>query len=236
MAGLGSRFSKVGYSKPKPLIEFSGKTMIEHVMENLYIPDAKFHLICQASHVVQYEKDFARIQRLNNVAITPIDSITEGTACSVLFARNKIDPSQKLLIANCDQIVDFNVLEFVENMTERDLDGSILIFRDENRDPKWSYAKIENDLVTEVREKLPISDFATVGLYLFRQASDFIDGAIQMIIENDRTNGEFYTAPVYNYLQGSGAKIGIYEIDQVSMHGIGTPDDLEKYLSSGRVK
>ena len=35
MAGLGSRFSKSGYSVPKPLIEIGNKTMIETVINNL---------------------------------------------------------------------------------------------------------------------------------------------------------------------------------------------------------
>ena len=50
-----------------------------------------------------------------------------------------------------------------------------------------------------------------------------------MISRNDRINGEFYTCPVYNYLI-KGLKIGIYEIHEDSMHGIGTPEDLKSFL------
>ena len=35
MAGLGSRFAKAGYTKPKPFIDVAGHTMIERVMANL---------------------------------------------------------------------------------------------------------------------------------------------------------------------------------------------------------
>ena len=51
-----------------------------------------------------------------------------------------------------------------------------------------------------------------------------------MIIENERSNGEFYTCPIYNYLIKEGAKIGVFEVDSSSMHGIGTPEDLEKFI------
>ncbi len=51
-----------------------------------------------------------------------------------------------------------------------------------------------------------------------------------MIAYNDRTNNEFYTAPAYNYMIKAGAGLGIYEIEESQMHGIGTPEDLEKYL------
>ena len=49
-------------------------------------------------------------------------------------------------------------------------------------------------------KKEAISKFATVGIYMFNKGSDFVDGAIDMIINNDRVNNEFYTCPVYNFL------------------------------------
>ena len=73
----------------------------------------------------------------------------------------------------------------------------------------------------------PISDLATVGIYLFRKGSDFCKSALDMIVNNERVNNEFYTCPVYNYMINSGAKVGIFEIPYENMHGIGTPHDLE---------
>ncbi|NBW52076.1 MAG: nucleotidyl transferase, partial [Betaproteobacteria bacterium] len=65
--------------------------------------------------------------------------------------------------------------------------------------------------------------------------SDFVDAAIDMFIERDRVNNEYYTCPTYNYAIGAGKKIGIYNIAVEAMHGIGTPEDLNAYLSSGRI-
>ena len=98
--------------------------------------------------------------------------------------------------------------------------------------PKWSFAKLDQDnFVVEVKEKEVISDFATVGIYLFNTGSKFVDSAIDMIVENDRVNNEFYTCPVYNYMIKRGAKIGIFNIKFEQMHGIGTPEDLIKYVN-----
>ena len=38
--------------------------------------------------------------------IVPIDSVTEGAACTVLLAERAIDPDDPLVIANSDQWVD----------------------------------------------------------------------------------------------------------------------------------
>src|SRR3546814_764108 len=155
--------------------------------------------------------------------------MTEGTACTLLHARNEVAENAPLMIANCDQIVDFDCADFVTDCFSRDLDGSILVFREPDRNPKWSYARPDDrGIVVEVAEKRPISDLATVGIYLFRNARLFIDSAIDMISRNDRVNNEFYTCPVYNYAIRAGARIGIYEIPRTAMHGLGTPEDLER--------
>jgi len=124
-----------------------------------------------------------------------------------------------------------NIADLIDDCKDRKLDGTILTFIDHYKDPKWSFAKLdENSLVTEVKEKVVISEFATVGIYLYSKGKDFVDASIDMIIENDRVNNEFYTCPTYNYAIQDGSKIGIYNIEFEQMHGIGTPEDLNLYL------
>jgi dTDP-glucose pyrophosphorylase len=105
------------------------------------------------------------------------------------------------------------------------------VFQDPTMDPKWSFVKVdEAGLVLEVAEKKPISDLATVGIYLFTKGKDFVSAALDMMIANDRVNNEFYTCPVYNYMIRKGSRIGIYEVPMKSMAGLGTPDDLLQFL------
>ena len=47
----------------------------------------------------------------------------------------------------------------------------------------------EQGLVTEVAEKNPISDIATVGYYYWKQGSDFVKYAEDMIEKDIRVNG-----------------------------------------------
>lgn len=232
MAGAGSRFVNAGYKTPKPFIDVLGKPMIVRVMENLFYPDAKYILVIRKEHM-EVESDLVEeIKRNFNVVFIPIDKLTEGSASTVLFARKYINNETPLLVANSDQLMDMEVADYINECKDRKLDGSILTFIDKTRDIKWSFAKIDDKgLVTEVKEKMGISDYATVGLYYFTKGKDFVNSAIDMIIENDRVNGEFYTCPVYNYVIKDNGKIGIYNIDFNQMHGLGTPDDLNKYLT-----
>ena len=158
------------------------------------------------------------------ILVTPQGFKTRGAAETVLLVRDQIDNDDPLVIANCDQLVEIDHSGW--NIEETD--GAILTFK--ATDPKWSFVKIENGYVTQVAEKNPISDDATVGIYYWKKGSDFVKYAEQMIAKDIRTNGEFYVAPVYNEAIADGKKIIAYQVDK--MWGLGTPEDLEAYVRS----
>ncbi len=232
MAGLGSRFAKEGYSKPKPFIDVLGKPMIERVMENLSIPNATYILIARKEHIELQAETIKVLKKKFDIIVESIDKVTEGAVCTVLHTRKYINNETPLLLANCDQIVDTDIQSYIEDCFIKKADGSILTFIDAERNPKWSFAKVDdNNWVTEVKEKEAISEFATVGLYFFSKGKYCVDYALDMIVRNERVNNEFYTCPVYNYALADGKKITHYLMDFNKMYGIGTPDDLNKFLS-----
>ena len=230
MAGAGSRFAKAGYKKPKPFIDVLGKPMICHVLDNLDMPGAKFILLARKEHYDNEPETIQWIKDNYNVEFVLIDKLTEGAACTVLHAHRLINNDTPLLIANSDQIVDMDITDYINDSNGRNLDGSVLCFQD--NDTKWSYARIdENGYITEIKEKVVISEYATVGIYYFAKGRVFVENAMDMFVRNDRVNNEFYVAPVYNYAIEKAGKFGIYNIDMNQMHGTGTPEDLDKYIA-----
>ncbi len=233
MAGAGSRFSNAGFSKPKPFIDVAGKPMLIRVLENLALPEVRYILVARREHMEAEVALVKEIESKYKATFIGIDGLTEGTACTVLHARKLIDNNMPLIIANSDQIVEFDPQAFITDSFTRELDGSILTFQDEKRDPKWSFASIDlHGHVLEVKEKKAISDFATVGIYFYQRGSDFIDATIEMILNQDRVNGEYYTCPTYNYLIKNKKRIGIFNVTKGAMHGMGTPEDLETFINS----
>ena len=227
MAGAGSRFEKAGYTFPKPLIEVNKKPMIQVVVENLNI-DANYIFIVQKSHREKYNLDTLLNLIAPNAKIVEVDGITEGAACTTLLAKEFIDNDMPLVMANSDQFVEWDSNEFMYKMNETDCDGGIVSFTSTH--PKWSFAKInEEGLVTEVAEKNPISDIATVGIYYWKKGSDYVKFAEEMISKDIRVNNEFYVCPVFNQAIEDGKEIRTYNIK--GMWGLGTPEDLNSYLS-----
>jgi HAD superfamily hydrolase (TIGR01509 family) len=226
MAGAGSRFEKAGYTFPKPLIDVEGDPMIKIVTENLNIK-ANYIYIVQKSHREKYNLDTLLGMVSPGCKIVEIEGITEGAASTTLLAKEYIDNDNPLVMANSDQFIEWDSNEFMYKMSETDCDGGIVTFKSTH--PKWSFAKVnESGLVTEVAEKNPISDIATVGVYYWKKGSDYVRYAEQMIEKNLRVNNEFYVCPVFNEAIQDNKEIRTFEITK--MWGLGTPEDLNTYL------
>jgi dTDP-glucose pyrophosphorylase len=229
MAGRGSRFEQAGFANPKPLIDVQGKPMIQRVIDNIDLPAEYIFLVLQ-EHLDRFNlAELLPSFTKHPVRIVPVAQVTEGAACTVLLAREFIDNDEELLLANSDQLVDWDPPAFVDDMRSKNADGGILTFY--ATESKWSFAKVDprTGLVLEVAEKNPISTNATVGIYYYKTGRSFVAGAEQMIGKNIRTNNEFYVCPIYNELIEAGLKVYNYPVSE--MWGVGTPEDLAKYLA-----
>lgn len=230
MAGRGSRFAQVGFRDPKPLIDVLGKPMIEWVVDCLRPSRPhRFVFLCLEEHLGSTRMREVLERVAPGSAVVPVRGVTEGAACTVLLARDLVDSEDPLMIANSDQYVRFDPDAYLEAMGEAD--GLIMTFRNDH--PKWSYAKVSPEgLVTEVVEKVVVSDQATVGVYNFRSGHAFVRAAERMIEADLRVNGEFYVAPAYNQMIAEGARVVVHDIEAAggAMHGLGTPEDLEVFL------
>jgi len=228
MAGAGSRFEQAGYTFPKPLIEVRNKPMIQVVVENLNL-DANYIYVVQKTHREKYNLDTLLNLITPGCKIVETDGLTQGAACTALLAKELINSNAPLFFANSDQFVEWDSNEFMYKMQETDADGGIVTFTATH--PKWSFVKVnDSGLVTEVAEKKPISDVATVGYYYWKYDSDFVKYAEQMIEKDIRVNTEFYVCPVFNEAIQDGKQIRTFNTK--AMWGLGTPEDLNYYLEN----
>jgi NDP-sugar pyrophosphorylase family protein len=225
MAGDGSRFPKDQYL-PKPLIDINGKPMVVRAIESLGI-EGQFHFVIRKSSYSDRIKE-AIANTVNNPKFFEINSITQGPACSALLFRNEINNDTELVIANCDQIMEWNPSLFFHNV--RLYDGGFVTYY--NNTDNNSYAKLDRlGNVIQVREKEVISCISLNGIHYWKRGSYFVQSTEEMIAANDRApNGEFYIAPSFNYMIKLGLSVGIYHIPNEQHHAVGLPSDLQRYL------
>lgn len=227
MAGLGSRFLTKGFQTPKPLINVNGQIMIIRAIESLGIKDAKYLFVISKNQYTETIKE--EIRKHVTCEFIEIDYITEGPASSALLFEQQINNDEELIIANCDQIMEWDADLFL--MNARCYDGAIVTYYATT--DKNSYARIDRQgHVVEIREKQVISNISLNGIHYWKKGNSFINSARAMIEVDDRApNGEFYVGPTYNYMIKENLKVGIYHIPNQMHHPVGVPEDLEKFLT-----
>jgi dTDP-glucose pyrophosphorylase len=230
MAGEGRRFAEQGHTFPKPLVEIDGRPMIEVVVRNLTPRDPHhFAFVCRREHVQRYALDDVLRLIAPGCSVTVMHEATAGALCSVLLATEHLSESSELLIANSDQVIEGGIDAFLATARRADSDGCIMTFPSTH--PKWSFVKLVDGEVVAVAEKRPISSSATTGLYYFRRSEEFLEAAERALMKNASKDGEFFVSPVYNELILAGKRITVHAITREQMHGLGTPEDVEKFAA-----
>lgn len=141
----------------------------------------------------------------------------------------------ELLIFNCDQLIKFDYINFLNQYNHLEngcTDGILLHFRETEQSKKWGYSKLSkySGNVLSIHEKDPITEFAHTGHYFFSRTLDFLSYG-KMIIEKDiKVNGEFFLSPVYEEMIKDGENISAFVVDKFI--GLGVPEDYEKYLKT----
>jgi NDP-sugar pyrophosphorylase family protein len=226
MAGRGSRFTEKRILIPKPLLDVNGSTMIERAIESLDLSGTWHFIIRDDEHK---ERVQAMIESIKpGSKFIAIDYVTEGPASSALLFKDQINNSDELVVANCDQIMEWTSSRFLDYV--RHYDGAVVTYHADT--DKNSYARVnKSGLVQEIREKQVISNISLNGIHYWQQGRYFVNSAEAMIQVNDRApNGEFYIGPSYNYMVKSGQTVGIYHIPNQFHHPVGVPDDLDKFI------
>lgn len=188
-AGNGARFRAAGYTEPKHLVLLGGKPMIEWVIENV-----------------------RPLAPLDDLLVLTKDVVgeTRGTAETLALAPKF--PEQPLVIANCDQLLDFPV---------HDLTGDGVIYWFRSCSEAHSYLLTKGDRIIGIVEKQVVSEKAVSGVYWFREASEILD-ACRLVCERE---GELYLSGAIQLLIADGLDLRAVEAPTAIL---GTPEDFQR--------
>lgn len=229
LAGKNQFFPEAEYPFPKPLIEFNGKTMIEHIIENFATiqKEKQFIFIVNSEDCKKYHLDNV-LNLLTNYTckIIKLDNETKGAACSAMMAVEYIENNNPLIISNADQLFDINLQDVIS--TFKDSDAGVITF--ESIHPRWSYVRLSKEnIVTETAEKRPISKNAITGFYYFKTGKDFMSSSSKMIKKDASINGLYYVSPSLNEMVLENKLITTYSIENSKYHTFYTPQKIKEY-------
>lgn len=232
MAGLGTRFRKAGYQVPKYMIEAKGKTLFEWSMDSLlgYHKHVSKYIfvVRREDHSEGFIREQSAKYGIENVEVIELDHMTDGQATTCMLAIPHCDPNDAIMVYNIDTYVEPGEMKY-EDISG---DGHIPCFHAEG--DHWSFAKLdENGQVTEVREKVRISDNCTLGAYYFSSARLYQKLYEEYYADDSRMEkNEKYIAPLYNYMIEKGFPVTISMVDADKVHVLGTPEELQVFLEA----
>jgi NDP-sugar pyrophosphorylase family protein len=229
MAGPSDLFFNAGYTYPKPLIEVNGVPMIQLVIEKtaaISVP-CEFIFIIKEEDAIKYHLDNTLRLLAPECDVIKLKKNTRGGLCSVLMAIDHIKPGDSLIILNGDQVIDEDFNKILNFWKENAADAGVVTFKSVH--PRWSYARIENNLVMQTAEKNPITNHAIAGYYYFAEAAAFLACAFQTIKNDVQLEGNYYTSPVLNEYVLKNKKVLNYKIETAQYHSFYSPQMLNEF-------
>ena len=226
MAGAGSRFSKEGYTIPKPFIPINDKNMIDQAIRCLPKTDDVIFGCLKEHHMNVPEGN-----------IVWIDEVLEGQACTTEKIVEQCNPDSSILISACDNGVFYDADKFLNLVNDEENDIIVWTYRNNHtshlQPEAYSWVNCDGDgNVNRVDVKKftgtnPVKEFAITGTMFFRSREIFFR-SLQSLYKNDvRTNGEFYVDSMLNEAIELGYKVKNFEVDHYICWG--TPNDLKTY-------
>ncbi|TPX64614.1 hypothetical protein SpCBS45565_g05741 [Spizellomyces sp. 'palustris'] len=212
---------------PSYLALVNGYPVLQLAVESLHV-DANFIFVVPRRDYEEFHLKYLLAVLKPNCKVLVAEEETLGQAASVLLAKQYINDSTPLLIANCTQLLDWDSHTFLYLMDEPGVKGGIATVV--RSDPRYSYVNVdEKGWIVDVAEKRVISDIATAGVYYWRSGSDFVKYSEEMMRDpKNMVDGAFYVSTAYKGAINDGM-----HFKAVPCNGywpLGFPEDVEAYL------
>ena len=221
MAGLNTRFHDVGFDIPKYLLPWREETIIYEILKQLGTFDEI--LLLANKRDVYFMPDLIKTIEPLGLGKNNIHYIgdTNGQAHTAYIGasllKNKV---QTFFVHNADTLLMGRDFKSIESTMS---DAYVDVFIANN--PKYSYVRSKDGLVTEIAEKSSISPFASSGLYGFYNAQLY-EKMYEALSENF-TGKEMYIANVLDYMiKNNNLFVGLNELNNsYETIVLGTPQE-----------
>ncbi len=230
LGGKGERFSKNGYSKPKPLIKILDKCMIEYVLDNLTISTSDKFFIIYNKNLDFYDFSTYILQKYPYVNLIKIDN-TKGAAetlfLGIKYILSNFSYNKQTLVLDCDTFYTQDIVNIFKNSQK----NIVFYTKKYNEAPLYSYIKLDSqNIITDIKEKFKISNNANTGAYGFNDINNLFEYSCYIVENNITINNEPYTSCIIESMILSNIKFEGYELEDKYVFSLGTPNDLDKYI------
>jgi len=231
LGGKGERFKNAGYRYPKPLINIFNKNMISYVVDNLNLSnDDNVFIIYYNLDENLLGKD---LSSKYNIRYIKLHKQTEGAAETILLGLKAILElelrNKKCVLIDCDTFYTQDVVGMYRNVDS----NAVFYAKNYQSNPIFSYVQLDdNSRITDIKEKVKISDNANTGIYCFKDLEQLYSYAKHVVYNDIRFKNEYYTSCIIDQMvKDKHDFIGI-ELNPDYIFNLGTPEQLESYIKN----
>lgn len=227
MAGEGKRFSKLFPGIPKYKITYNGKAFFEMTLKTIeaFRENELIIIVQKGACDTEFIRETCAAEGYNNFRIITTNMNTDGQASTLMLASDAFlsNRNEDFIVYNIDTFFSPKITLEIP----ADAKGYIPVIKSDQRN--LSFVKIdENNIVIDVKEKIKISDYGSIGLYYFSSWVEF-----QTLYKDHRHEvmskyNETYIAPFYTYLIDTG-KVFAQILPSNEVHFIGSEEEYESY-------
>ena len=212
MAGRGSRLRPHTLTTPKPLITFTGKSIVKRLVENIVSTcDEK---IDEIAFIIGDFGDKVRIDLLKIASDLGAKGIVVyqqeplGTAHAILCAKQTLVGNVVVAFADTLFKADFKL--------DKSNDGIIWVSKIDDPSAFGVVKTDSNNIITDFVEKPKdfISDLAIIGIYYFNDGEN-LKNELQYLLDNNiKDKGEFQLTDALENMKHKGLKFSTGKVDE----------------------
>jgi UDP-N-acetylglucosamine diphosphorylase / glucose-1-phosphate thymidylyltransferase / UDP-N-acetylgalactosamine diphosphorylase / glucosamine-1-phosphate N-acetyltransferase / galactosamine-1-phosphate N-acetyltransferase len=226
MAGKYERFRLFGNKIPKYLMPLGSRTILWHVIDNILLSNMELDIFLIANkRDIEFEPIVKSVMVELGIPSKNIQYIedTNSQLETAMKASNLIDEKKhvdKIVFTNIDTLLidRCNYFNKITNLNQNE--GLIDVFDGDSHE--YSYAKIQNEKVIKVVDRLPISQYACSGLYGFGSGLLFFQKAKELLSQNNKHS---FTEIYNKYLQEENSVYFNHNSNKNQTIVLGTPEE-----------
>jgi capsule biosynthesis phosphatase len=230
LGGLGTRFKKFNYKLPKPLINAMGKPILYWLLDNLNLNKITDIIIPYNKELSNYNFEDVLRNKYHeyNFLFIKLENNTRGAAETILMALNLLNETNDSPIL-CLDGDNFYLTDIISLWNG---ENCVFSFKDYNIEPIYSYLKMNNNNIIDIKEKNKISDNACTGAYSFNSWI-ILKKYCNIIIENNiMQKNEFYTSTVIKQMLKDNHIFKNINIEKKDYICLGTPIQLRLFCNN----
>lgn len=248
LGGIGKRFSDEGYTNPKALINVLGKPIIFWVIDCIvkspsFNKNEDMFVIVYNNYldyygfesIISHEYPFIKLVKSIGNTRGAVETIKRGL--DGIEIENK--ESSPIMCIDGDCFYKKDILTEYKNKPN-DMKNVVYCFYNNYPDAIYSYIcksddAIDKDRITEIREKVKISDYANTGCYCFESPALLLQNCNYLLQNDIRQKGEFYTSGVIaNMMEHENVNFYANVIDEKDIVVLGTPHQVRIFVNTNK--